>query len=262
MKKFLCIAVALLLTICLCGCTNEEKYPDPTKEFYVNDFAGVMKEEDKTAFLSKAIALNKATTAQVVIVTVDDLGGDEPAEYAVEIGRKWGVGDAQSDNGVVILLSKNDRKIYIGVGYGLEGAIPDLKADRIIEVYGLEALRNNDFSTGLVSIANAVVSEVYIEYGLQPESGYVSLDLIESSSETGGISVVASWVILLVILAVTSLLSRRFGLGGALFFMSPRGFRYGGFHDNNFRGGGGSFGGGGFSGGGGSFGGGGAGRGF
>lgn len=261
MKKFLCIAAALLLTISLCGCSGEEKYPDPTSEFYVNDFAGVMDEEDKAAFLSKAVALNKATTAQVVIVTVDDLGGDEPAEYAVEIGRKWGVGDAESDNGVVILLSENDREIYIGVGYGLEGAIPDLKADRIIEVYGLESLRNNDFSTGLASIAGAVVNEVYIEYGLQPESGYVSLDQMTVTSGADGISVAGSWVIMLVILAIVSLLSRKFGWGWIMFFLSPRGYRYGGFHNDNFRGGGG-FSGGGFSGGGGSFGGGGAGRGF
>lgn len=259
MKRILCIAAVLLLTVSLCGCSKEDKYPEPTEKFFVNDFADVIDDTAETELYSKAAALNKATTAQVVIVTVEDLGGDEPADYALELGRKWGVGNDETDNGVVILLSRDDREIYIAVGYGLEGALPDSKTGRIIDVYGLEYLKNDNFSQGIAAIGSAVINEVYIEYGLEPESGYVNIDNVTVTSDVNGGKVAVSWVIMMIIVIVIFILPRRFG-GGLLLF-GPH-VRFGG---SNFHGGFGGFSGrgsGGFSGGGGSFGGGGAGRGF
>lgn len=257
MKKLLSIAAILLLLFSLAGCGGEkEKYPEPTNGFFVNDFADVMSDEDETAFLTKAQALEKSTSAEVVIVTVDSLDGDEPYEYATELGTKWGVGKEQEDNGIVILLSEEDREIFIAVGYGLEGALPDSKTGRIIDVYGLSYLRNDEFSKGLLGIGTAVVNEVYIEYGLQPENGYVPADQITVQNDVSEGEVAGSWAVMFVILIIISLISRRFGWGW-LFFFSPGGFSSGRSSGGGFRGGGG-----GFSGGGGSFGGGGAGRGF
>lgn len=233
------------------GCGEEKQYPSPTDKFFVNDFADVMDDADETDFYSRAAALDKATTAQVVIVTVDDLSGADPAEYALELGREWGVGSSGENNGVVILLSVNDRNIYIAVGYGLEGALPDSKAGRIIDVYGLEYLKNDNFSKGLLNIGNAVVNEIYIEYGLEPEDGYASVDNIPDETNTGDIA--WSWIIMIVIIILLSMGSRRFGLP----IFIPFGF--GGRSSGRFRSGGGF---GGFSGGGGSFGGGGAGKSF
>ncbi|MEE0898990.1 MAG: TPM domain-containing protein, partial [Acutalibacteraceae bacterium] len=230
----------------------EEKYPQPSDNFYVNDFADVMTDSDEQEFLSRAVALEKATTAQVVVAAVEDLGGDEPYEYATELGRQWGIGNEEADNGVLILFARDDREIFIAVGYGLEGALPDSKTGRIIDVYGLEDLRNDNFSKGILSIGKALINEVYIEYGLQPEEGYVNIENIQEEivdpAEVG-----VSWAVLIIILIILMLLSRR--RGGIIFF--PMFHGGGGFHS-----GGGGFSGGGFSGGGGSFGGGGAGRGF
>ena len=146
----------------LCGCTEKNSFPTATEEFYVNDFADVISETDEQKILSNAVALAQKTTAQVVVVTVEDLGGEAPADFALEIGRKWGVGDAEKDNGGVILLSEGDREIYISVGYGLEGALPDSKTGRIIDTYGMEYLRADDFSKGLFEISKQIVGEVYI----------------------------------------------------------------------------------------------------
>jgi len=244
--------------LCLCGCGGESGYPTATNEFYVNDFANVITESDEQKMLSDAVALAEKTTAQVVVVTIEDLDGQEAWEYALELGRQWGVGDEEQDNGVVVLLSTNDREIYIAVGYGLEGALPDSKTGRIIDVYGLEYLKNNDFSSGLTAITSAVVNEVYIEYGITNDSGYVSIDNIQQSvsSETEGGKVVVSWIVMVVLIIIYLSLYRKFG-ASVLFFGGPRFPRGGGGFS-----GGGSFRGGGFSGGGGSFGGGGAGRGF
>lgn len=255
MKRIISIFAVLLLIFSLCGCEQEEKYPEATSQFFVNDFANVIDDNAEKEFVSKAAALDKATTAQVVIVTVEDLGGDEPYEYATELGRKWGVGSEESDNGVVVLLSRDDREIFIAVGYGLEGALPDSKTGRIIDVYGLNYFRNDDFSTGLMAIGAALLDEVYIEYGLSPSEGYVNIENVTVEDEVESGEVVISWVILLAVLVALSFFTRR--RGGAFLFFG--GFPHSG-SGGNFRSGGGGFGG--FSGGGGSFGGGGAGRGF
>lgn len=244
--------------MCLCGCSEESGYPTATNEFYVNDFADVISPEDEQKILSNAVTLANKTTAQVVVVTVEDLGGEEPWEYALELGRNWGVGDEEKDNGVVILLSVSDREIYISVGYGLEGALPDSKTGRIIDVYGIEYLKADDFSRGLYEIQNAVVGEVYIEYGLEAQEGYISINNVEYTAEEDASDVFISWIVMVIIIIVLSFIFR--GRGGLLFLLGPT---HHGHHRGGFGGGFGSSGGfGGFRGGGGSFGGGGAGRGF
>ena len=142
--------MSLFLVFSLCGC-EEAGYPQPTEEFYVNDFADVMTEEEEQTCLSKAVALNNATTAQVVIATVEDLGGEEPYEYATALGREWGIGDEEKDNGILILLSRDDREIFIAVGYGLEGALND----------GFLKAKNNEKMNFYIMWANHNVQKNY-----------------------------------------------------------------------------------------------------
>ena len=253
MKRLLSVLAVIVLIFSLCGCEEGNNYPTATEKFYVNDFAGVISASAEDELFSKAAALDKATTAQVVVVTVKSLGGEEPSDYALELGRRWGVGTKEDDNGIVILLSSEDREIYIAVGYGLEGALPDSKTGRIIDVYGLESLRNNDFSNGLLSIGNAVINEVYLEYGIEPEEGYVPIEMISASSDDDDGAIIF-WIIMIVIILLFSLGGRRFGII-PWFTGFGGGGSFGGFSGSS-----GGFSG--FSGGGGSFGGGGAGRGF
>lgn len=255
MKKIILSLMVCILLFTLTGCTEESGYPTATKEFYVNDFADLISPEDEQKILSNAVTLADKTTAQVVVVTINDLNGEEPWEYALNLGRSWGVGDKEKDNGVVILLSENDREIYISVGYGLEGALPDSKTGRIIDLYGKEYLKANEFSKGLLEIQNAIVGEVYIEYGLEAQNGYTSINNIQYIAEEDTGSVFVSWIIMVVIILILSFIFK--GRGPILFFPGMS-FRT---HHGGFGGGFGSSGGfGGFKGGGGSFGGGGAGR--
>lgn len=256
MKKLSLIFLSVLLILCtFVGC-EEEGPLKPTENFYVNDFADVITDADEKEMLSRAVALNEATTAQVVVLTVESLDGEEPWEYALEIGREWGVGDEEKDNGIVLLFAESDREIYIAVGYGLEGALPDSKTGRIIDNYGLEDLKEDNFSKGIKNIAYALVNEVYLEYGVEPEAGYTPIDqLPENTEEDASLSdIIISWIVLIIIIVAFSYVFR--GRGGGMFFIVPTRFGGGG----GFSSGGGSFGG--FRGGGGSFGGGGAGRGF
>lgn len=260
-RKIIFAIFCVILSISLCACeSGDEKsgYPAPTEKFFVNDFADVMTDEDIETIYSKGVALNEKTTAQAVVITVESLDGEPVEEYALGIGREWGVGTEEDDNGIVVLLSEQDREVYIAVGYGLEGALNDSKVGRIIDNYGMSYFAANDFSTGITQIYNCVVNEIYIEYGIEPEEGYTPVAVLPKSTaeeETSASKVIISWLILI---ALVSLYVLIFGRRGGLFiFSSPR-FFGGNFHNHGGFGGGGSFGG--FSGGGGSFGGGGAGR--
>lgn len=262
MKKriFKFAAVLALTVIALCGCSDESGYPKATERFFVNDFADVLESSDEDTMYNMAVSLNNSTTAQVVVVTVESLDGKEPYEYALELGREWGVGTEENNNGIVILLSEGDREIYIAVGYGLEGALPDSKTGRIIDVYGYEHLRRDEFSKGITAIQNAIVNEVYIEYGMEPQNGYVDIEHVKTTQGDDAMDVFVSWIIMMVIVVVVmSVFGRR--NRNFIWFGGPP-FMGGGFGSGRGSGGFGGFGGGGFRGGGGSFGGGGAGRGF
>lgn len=259
-SKFLRVAALItatvfMLSLASCGKQAKKQLPTPTDRFFVNDFANVMTDADKDTVYTKGAALNNATTAQAVVVTVESLDGKEPDDYALELGREWGVGDKDKNNGVVVLLSEGDREIYIAVGYGLEGALPDSKTGRIIDTYGMSYFQNDEFSAGLVSVYNAVVNEIYIEYGMQPTENYTPIDLLPEQQDSAEASEVAvSWLILMILIMVYTIVFAKRGL----FIFGPPRFFGGGFGSGGFGSGGSGFGG--FKGGGGSFGGGGAGR--
>ncbi len=276
MRKFLKICRATVCGIFAAAvvfalpqaCFAAQKYPDPTERFFVNDFGNVISSSDEDEIYERGVNLQQSTTAQAVAVTVKSLNGADISEYALELGRKWGVGTDDSDNGVLILLSVSDRKIYISVGYGLEGALPDSKTGRLLDEYAIPLLKKNDFSGGIKAVYGAVVNEIYIEYGKNPEDGYVPIDETAENSaedEVKPVTVLVSWIVLIVIVSVVGLIAKRRGI--LFLFFPPRGGGgFGGFggHSGGFGGFGGHSGGGfgGFSGGGGSFGGGGAGRSF
>ncbi len=254
--RFFAVIVCVLTLFSFCGCTETKKELKPTDNFFVNDFAGVIAQQDEESMLSLGTALyenEKTFGAQVVVVTVNTVNGADMADYALNLGRSWGVGSEEKDNGIVILLAVEDRKIEMAVGYGLEGAMPDSKAGRFLDAYAIPYLKQDDFSKGLKELYTAVVNEVYVEYGITPEN-YVPIDVAEQNAGTDDGDVVYAWIVLMICLVIISLFFGRRGGGfpGIFFIGGPR------------FGGGGGFGGsgGGFRGGGGSFGGGGAGRGF
>lgn len=244
MKKIFAVVLALAVLLCV----NCQAAPSPTNEFFVNDFANVLSEQTETEIMQKAANLYYACKAQAVVVTVENLSGDNIDDFAYDLANEWGIGDAESDNGILLLLAVEEREIKIEVGSGLEGAIPDSKAGRIIDTYGLEYLRESDFDKGIASIYNSIVNEIYIEYGLSPDENYIPVE------ESDG-SPIGTIIVFLIMAAVYISLAKR-GIWVYPFFFGGRGGRggHGGF-------GGGSSGGfGGFSGGGGGFSGGGASR--
>ena len=142
MKKTAAILAALLLAAAaLCGAA----YPSPTSDFFVNDYAGVLSSDTRAYIMEHSASLAQETGAQIVVLTVQSLDGEDPASYALNVGRQWGIGDKEKDNGLLLLLAPDDGEIRVEVGRGLEGALNDAKVGRMIDTYALESYKAGDF---------------------------------------------------------------------------------------------------------------------
>jgi uncharacterized protein len=124
------LRLRLVLGIFLIAVPAAAQFPAPSG--YVNDFAGLL-DESAEAYLETYLGnVERDTSAEVVLVTVDTLGGTTIEDYASRLFADWGIGQARSDNGVLMLVAPNERRVRIEVGYGLEPILPDGRAGEII----------------------------------------------------------------------------------------------------------------------------------
>ena len=257
MKKLVLI---ITLLISICSLAQVEKYipnrPNPPK--LVNDLANILTGEQEQYLENKLVAYDDSTSNQIAIITVDDLHDYAAVDYAVALGRKWGVGGKEFNNGVIVLVSTGggvgNRDAFIATGYGLEGAIPDITANTILNTELIPHLKAEDYYTAFDRTADALIRAAAGEY--KAPAGY-------RNKGRGGFSISKLIVGIIILFFILSMFGGG-GRGGG--YMSRRGYRgFGGpviFPTGGWGGGGGGWsgGGGGFGGfGGGSFGGGGAG---
>ena len=107
--------------------------PKPSQREYIVDTAGIVSAEDCAQIEKIGEDLREKTKAEIVVVTVRTLGDADIESYANKLFRSWGIGDKQKENGVLLLIAKDDRKFRIEVGYGLEGEITDGRAGEILD---------------------------------------------------------------------------------------------------------------------------------
>jgi len=257
------LAVALLCAACS---AEQDSYPDHTEAFYVNDYADVVDADDEEHILRIATELEDLTTAQVVVVTMAGIDDRPLEEYTLGLFREWGIGQKDKDNGVLIFIDVEGRQSRIEVGYGLEGALTDGKTGRIQDKYMIPYFRQGKYSQGIVAGFDAVVNEIYKEYGYTDKlvgdsqtDEWPSLPDEQAEEDDSSWSTVIIWLILTLAFlifdftffkgAITSTIFRSGGRGGkgGWFDSGPKN---GGFGGGSF--GGGRSGGGGSAGGGGS----------
>ena len=130
MKKLLLLFIVFLSSVRIFAQDIPSK-PNPPR--LVNDYAHVLSPEQVQILEQKLTALDDSTSNQVAIVIVPTLNGAVIEDYSVKLFRTWGIGNKKTNNGVLIVAAIDDRKVRIEVGYGLEGAIPDITANSIIE---------------------------------------------------------------------------------------------------------------------------------
>ena len=164
---------------------SAQDLPAPTGP--VNDFAGILDPADERALQSEVEALERETTAEVAVVTVPSLGGRSVEEYATALFNQWGIGQADRDNGVLVLVAVNEREMRIEVGYGLEGVLPDGLAGAVIRETFLPAFRDGDYPRGIRQGVARVVDIVRRNETLTPEQ----IAAIERANAEAG----TSWLI-------------------------------------------------------------------
>lgn len=168
MKKLLALTLFFLVAICA-NAQIEKAIPDrPNPPRLVNDYANLLTAEQEQALERKLVAYDDSTSNQVAIVIVEDLKGYEANEYAVALGRKWGVGGKDYNNGVVILIStgggSGNRDAYIATGYGLEGAIPDATANTIVNYDLIPNFKAGNYYRGLDEATDDIIKAAAGEY--------------------------------------------------------------------------------------------------
>lgn len=264
----------------------------PPLQGYVNDYAAMISPEVKGKLEEELKAFEQSDSTQVVILTVISLQGEPIEDFATRVGDAWKIGQKQKDNGIILIVAKEDRKIRIEVGRGLEGRLTDLLSGRIIDLVIAPRFKRGDFDggfqSGVAALIDAVRGEFKAEETRGPSRGrgpsffafilfgLVFLLFLSSISRVlGGIAgfiglpAIVHWSLLplgFIGLILTALLGLFLGLILPLLFSAGSAAGRGGIGTGGgffppIGGGGwsdGGFGGGGFSGGGGGFGGGGA----
>lgn len=261
MPRIAIITLALFFALPLALLANEECLPKVSKQL-VNDYVGLLSDNQNQSLEEQLRQFNRETSNQLVVILTNELCDYEPVEYATNIGHKWGVGQKEFDNGVVLLVSPKHRKTFIAVGYGLEGAIPDAVAKRIVNQELLPNFRNDDYFGGISAATGVLMQlakgEINAEdYGASQGDNpvvvlviffiilmlFIVIGPIVSARKYATVNDVAFWTALMLILNSRGSHTGMFGD-----FSGGRGHFGGGFGSSG--GGFGGFGGGGFGGGG------------
>jgi uncharacterized protein len=225
----------------------------------VNDYAKVIAADQSRKLEDQLAQFERDTGHQVAILTIPSLEGDSLEDFSIRVAENWKIGKKGFDNGVILIVVPNDRRLRLEVGYGLEGVLPDAVANQIISQYIVPRFRTGDYAGGIVAGIDAVLRVINKEP--LPEAARQ-----KPSNSTGpGFGSIGGLVLLLAVIAVMSMASnanrRRKGVwatrgrhyppifwGGGGFGGGGGGFGGGGFGGGGFGGGGGGFGGGGASG--------------
>lgn len=261
----------ILLSIVALTVFAYAQIPDrPNPPRLVNDFASILSNEEANQMENSLLQFAQATSTQIVVVSVPDLEGLAPSDFAFKIGEKWGVGQKGKNNGLVVLVkpkqANSKGEIYIATGYGMEGVLPDgLLNGKVIEIEIIPYFKQNNYYAGLMSGLKVIMDISKGEYTAEQYQQNVA-------GKGGGIiPIVIIFILIFVVLPIIKGRNNRFYAPGkslpfwlAMSMLSGRNKHNGMFDDfSSGRGGFGGFGGdsgGGFGGfGGGSFGGGGAG---
>ena len=220
----------------------------------VNDYARLMPPEHVRALEERLARFEQETGHQVAVLTIPSLEGEDIEGFSIKVAENWKIGKKGFDNGVILLIAKNDRKLRIEVGYGLEGVLPDALASRIIREVIVPRFRANDYAGGIESGVEAILKVTQGEPLPEPARNQPRQKNITHSLDQ---ILFILFLLAIPIVGVLSSLSQHRAYGVWSGAGRRRYTSWGGTFGGGF-GGGGFGGGGGFSGGGGGFGGGGA----
>ncbi len=232
----------------------------------VVDAADIIPADVEAQLTAKLEALESQSQRQLVVATVPDLQGYDISDYGYRLGRAWGIGDAERNDGALLLVAPNERKVRIEVGYGLEGYLTDALSSLIIQNAIIPRFKADDYPGGIVAGTDAIIQQLQLP---EEQARLVAQQASERQASDDGFPVgFLMWLGMIFFFFILPMMRnrrrrRRYGLGDTMtdiiLWEVGKGIARGiSNHDSGGGWGGGFGGGGGFSGGGGSFGGGGA----
>ncbi|OGJ56700.1 hypothetical protein A2706_00725 [Candidatus Peribacteria bacterium RIFCSPHIGHO2_01_FULL_51_35] len=136
----------------------------PVNDGFMTDAAGVLSAEDEAGIEKILSDYREATSNEIAVLIIPSLDGADIAERTVEIGRAWGVGTGENDNGILLLIAHEERKLFLATGYGLEGAVPDIVAKGIIETDIVPHFRDGNYAAGILAGVQALRMHIGGEY--------------------------------------------------------------------------------------------------
>jgi uncharacterized protein len=280
MRRFFTILPGLLVLASLLLASPCPALEVPPLKSHVNDYASVLSPAAAQQLESELAAFENSDSTQIVILTIPSLEGEVLEQYSIRVVEAWKIGQKGKDNGALLLVAKDDHKVRIEVGRGLEGKLTDLVSGRIIRNEMTPAFKRGDFDTGITAGVYAIMATVRGEYTAEPRDiregrqganpiFTLLVFVLVAVVFLGGISKLLGGVAGAVGLPIAASMSFGavpffllgilgfFGFLAGLFlsFLFGGGGRRGGRGGGFFGGYGGGFGGGGFGGGGGGFGG-------
>jgi len=171
--------------------------PNPPR--LVNDLTQTLTQGQQQQLERKLVAYNDSTSTQVTILIVPTYGQYDPNQFGVEVFDQWKIGQADKDNGLLITVAMQDRKMFINTGYGLEDVVPDGAASTIIDEYMKPAFRNNNYYKGLDE-ATSVIFDL--------AAGKYTADKLAENNAGKGISLGAFLVFFFIIITIISRIRR------------------------------------------------------
>jgi uncharacterized protein len=160
------------------------KFPKATELKYVNDYANVIDNDSAQYILSVGKELEDKTGAQATVVVINSLEGETIESYATGIFREWGIGQKDKNNGLLILLSMQERQWRVEVGTGLEGAVTDIYSSRMMNEIAVPKFKQNQYGPGLREAYSVLSDNIAKEYGVTLEKNISVPRYIENSNNT------------------------------------------------------------------------------
>ncbi len=264
----------LAASLLLCCATLAGAQTFPPLSGRVVDAANLLSPEQETQLTQLSDEIEKASSRQFVVATVPDLQGYPIEDYGYKLGRAWAIGQKDANNGIILLIAPNERKVRIEVGYGLEPIMTDALSSQIINDTILPAFRNKDMPGGIMAGAAAIGEQMKLpleaaEARAQQLTSQRASSGGSRSSGGNGAAIAIFWIVILFFVVFPMIFGRargkryRGGVGpvviwgpglggggssGGSSWGSSGGSDWGGGGGGGFSGGGGSFGGGGSSG--------------
>ncbi|MBX0292681.1 TPM domain-containing protein [Hymenobacter sp. HSC-4F20] len=198
----------LLLFMQLAGLAQNVP-PRPNPPRLVNDLAGMLRPDEAAQLERKLVAYNDSTSSQIAVVTVPTLGDYDIFDYAQQLYQTWGIGQKSNNNGILLLIAQQEHKARIHTGYGLEGAVPDALAKRIISNTIVPAFQQEQYYAGLDRATDQLIALAKGEYKADPATQPRAQRSREDSSGSG----IGFWVIIALLILFILFRNRGGGSG-------------------------------------------------